>query len=458
MTAESTPLEKSAAGPAPTADLTPPYKTMTQCTLPEENLRPRPMQQDPWLGKQLRDYVIESLVGAGGMGRVYKAKHQWLDMPVAVKIINEELAEDEAGVARFRREALAVARLNHPNIIRATDGGVEGNHFFLVTEFIHGENLSSLLKKWKQLTVADACAIICQAATALQHAHESGMVHRDVKPSNLMLTTTGQVKLLDLGLARFTNPGMTLTESGQVMGTLDFMAPEQAGDTRKVDIRADIYSLGCTLYCLLTGTPPFTGPEYDTAVSKMLAHAEADPPPVTQFRRNVPAGVLACLTKMMQKERDDRFRTPAEVVAALAPYTAKANLAALCDPAAAALPSGVLMPEPFTITLPPVFSSAKTITAGLVFVTWVILRTVLCIVGILQREALPSLRPNAPTRYAYSLSFKGLLNWLMLGGIAFFVFYVMGFEIHFEPPPGQGPGQMPGQRVPPPTQLFGPNF
>src|SRR5699024_179876 len=151
-------------------------------------------------------------------------------------------------------------------------------------------------------------------AAALQHAHENGMVHRDIKPSNLMLSATGQAKLLDLGIARFARAQATLTETGQATGTLDYMAPGQAAHSRDVDIRADIYSLGCTLYCLLTGVPPLYGPAVDTPMSKLVAHNDTQPPAGSLRRPNVPRGVLACLTKMMAKDRNDRYRVPAEII------------------------------------------------------------------------------------------------------------------------------------------------
>jgi serine/threonine protein kinase len=388
--------------------------------------RPRATNSsDPWVGHTIRDYVIEDLLGAGAMGRVYRARHRWLDMQVALKIMKEELYDDESCVARFRREATAVARLNHPNIVRAFDGGMEGHTLFLVTEFVLGQNLSTLLQTNDLLSIADVCEIICQAAAALQHAHEQGMVHRDIKPSNMMFSANGRVKLLDLGLARFAQGHATLTETGHVMGTLDFMAPEQAGDSRHVDIRADIYSLGCTLYCLLTGVPPFTGPAFDTPVSKMLAHSDSEPPAVSLRRPKVPAAVLQCLQKMMAKSRDDRYSCPAEVIQALQPFTAQSRLATLSS----GQPSERIV---YQATDSSTLTSKIDWLADVVFDNaWVVLRTQFLIVGLLERRQLPgSPISKVPGKTVYDLSPKGVAAAIVLIGLIAFL-YASGFRIYF---------------------------
>jgi len=207
----------------------------------------------------LGQYVLLSRCGQGGMGAVYKAMHTRLKRLVAVKILPPQRLADPQAVARFQREMEAVGRLNHPNIVQAMDANeVDGQHF-LVTEFVDGVNLSRLVRSGSPLPIPDACEIVRQAALGLQHAHDHDLIHRDVKPSNLMLTSAGIVKLLDLGLARL-RPELPvegdMTASGQIMGSADYMAPEQCLDARDVDARADIYSLGCTLYCLLTGRRP----------------------------------------------------------------------------------------------------------------------------------------------------------------------------------------------------------
>src|SRR5687768_8431393 len=228
----------------------------------------------------IREYKLLAKLGEGGMGAVYKALHTRLDKIVALKILPTDRMRDGGAVARFQREMKAVGRLDHPNIVRAMDAGEEAGMHFLVMEYVEGIDLSLLAKNVGPLPVADACELVRQAALGLQEAHEHGMVHRDIKPSNLILAKSRRknspptLKILDLGLALLSETlapdSGGLTTSGQMMGTIDYMAPEQAGDTHQVDIRADIYSLGATLYRLLTGAAPFSGDKFDTPVKKIL--------------------------------------------------------------------------------------------------------------------------------------------------------------------------------------------
>jgi WD40 repeat protein len=302
----------------------------------------------PALASQTR-YRILGLIGIGGMGTVYKAEHQLMERPVALKVIAPHLLGSPAAVERFRREMKGAARLTHPNIVAAYDADQAGAAHFLVMEYVEGTSLNRLVGDQKRLSVAQACDYVRQAALGLQHAHERGMVHRDIKPHNLMVTPAGQVKILDFGLARFaleSAPALTsletageqqttasenphsasrgpngtesLTQVGTVMGTPDYIAPEQASDAHAADIRSDIYSLGCTLYELLAGQPPF--PEGD-AVQKVLAHVQRSPRPVNEFRRDVPPGLLRVLERMMAKDPARRYQTPTEVAQALAPFT-----------------------------------------------------------------------------------------------------------------------------------------
>jgi serine/threonine protein kinase len=284
--------------------------------------------------ERLREYQLLEKLGQGGMGTLYKALHSRLKRVVALKVLPPERMHDGAAVARFQREMEAIGRLNHPHIVRATDAGeVDGTHF-LVMDFIEGQTLGQLVQACGPLSVAEACELVRQVALGLQHVHEHGLVHRDVKPSNLLLSADGQVKVLDLGLALLKEEdaeAAELTATGQVMGTFDYMAPEQFGDTHTVDIRADIYSLGCTLYFLLAGKAPFSGPAYANRLSKMRAHADAPAPPIRERRGDVPAGLAAVLARMLAKEPSDRFATPAEVAAALVPFTAGCNLARLTE-------------------------------------------------------------------------------------------------------------------------------
>ena len=239
-------------------------------------------------------------------------------------------------VARFRREMKAVGKLDHPHIVRATDAGHVDGRYYLVMELIDGLDLTRLVERHGPLPVPEACELIRQAALGLEHAHQHGLVHRDVKPSNLLLDREGRVKVLDLGLALLnveSQLSQDLTHSGQVMGTLDYMAPEQANDTRLVDIRADIYSLGCTLYELLTGQPPFSDPQYCSPINKMMAHAKATPPSVQSRRSEVSDELAQLLERMMAKDSDERFATPAELAVALEPFTEGAAPAELLSAA-----------------------------------------------------------------------------------------------------------------------------
>jgi WD40 repeat protein/serine/threonine protein kinase len=276
-------------------------------------------------------YQLVRKVGRGGMGVVYEAVHTRLGKTVAIKILRPDLARgEEAALRRFKREIRAIGGLDHPHIVRATDAGEAGEASFLVMEFVRGLDLSSLVRRHSRLPVADACEIIRQAALGLQHAHEHGLVHRDVKPSNLMLTPEGQVKVLDLGLARlYAGQDGGLTSASRVLGTPDYMAPEQTADSHATDPRADIYSLGCTLYKLLTGRGPFSDPGHGTPVRKLLAHARQPVPSLAGSRPDAPANLDKVLQQMLAKDPAARYPDAASVVAALAPFTAGANPAAL---------------------------------------------------------------------------------------------------------------------------------
>jgi WD40 repeat protein/serine/threonine protein kinase len=269
----------------------------------------------------LGPYLLLERLGQGGMGQVFKARHRLMKRTVALKVIRKDLLAHPDTVQRFQREIQAAAQLNHPNIVIAHDAEQCGDVHFLVMEFVEGVNLAALLKQRGPLPVSQACDYIRQAALGLQHAHERGLVHRDVKPSNLLLTTRGGViKVLDLGLARLelghpSEPTDThLTEVGAVMGTPDYMAPEQALDSRQVDPRSDLYSLGCTFYHLLTGQPPFPS---GSITQKLLWHQQAEPTPVEQLRADLPAGLTLVLRKLMAKHPGDRYQSAGEAAGAL---------------------------------------------------------------------------------------------------------------------------------------------
>jgi len=292
---------------------------------------------------QLGQYRIGERLGLGGMGAVYRAEHVRLKKSVAVKVLAPGQMRDPRAVARFQLEMEVVGRLDHPNIVRATDAGEADGTHFLVMELIDGVNLAHLLLQRGPLPVPTACELVRQAALGLQHAHEHGLVHRDIKPSNLMLTPSGQVKLLDLGLAllRSARPlGGDLTGVGEVMGTAEYMAPEQYAETRSVDTRADVYSLGCSLYALLIGDPPFSGAGRNSFLRMMWAHQHETARPIGELRADVPPALGDLLTRMLSKNPDDRPATPSAVVAALEPLAAGADLSGL-SVSVAALPGAV---------------------------------------------------------------------------------------------------------------------
>jgi serine/threonine-protein kinase len=268
-------------------------------------------------------YLLLERLGEGGMGAVYKARHRGLGRVVAVKLLRKERVANPLMRRRFRREIQVLAALVHPHVVHAYDAAEERGTCLLVMEYVEGVELSRLVREQGPLAVDRACEYIRQAALGLQHAHEHGLVHRDIKPANLLLAAkSGTVKLLDLGLARLmqpeeegAEPSSALTQEGVVMGTPDFMAPEQAWDCSRVDIRADLYSLGCTLYFLLTGHVPFPG---GPALQKMTRHLNDEPAPVEELRPEVPAGVAAVLRRLMAKRPEQRYQSPAELVQALA--------------------------------------------------------------------------------------------------------------------------------------------
>jgi formylglycine-generating enzyme required for sulfatase activity/tRNA A-37 threonylcarbamoyl transferase component Bud32 len=277
----------------------------------------------------LGQYLLLERLGEGGTGQVFKARHDKLNRIVAIKLIRKELLADPEVVGRFYREIQVLSQLDHPNVVHAYDAGPTGASHFLAMEYVEGTDLGKLVKQGGPMPVLQACAYIRQAALGLQHAHERGLVHRDIKPHNLIMSVRdGLIKVADLGLARLPRPvndvtaamsearstGTLTPQNAVLIGTADYLAPEQALDFHQADIRADIYSLGCTLYYLLTGQPPFAG---TTLAQKLIHHQQHDPPGLEQFRSDLPSGLSPVLRKMLAKRPEDRYQTPAEVVAAL---------------------------------------------------------------------------------------------------------------------------------------------
>lgn len=307
----------------------------------------------------VRDYELLELLGQGGMGHVYRAVHQRLKRPVAIKLLTTGRLKDQAAVARFEREMSVLGRLDHPHIVRALDAGEHDGQHYLVMEYVDGMDLGGLAHRDGRLPIPEACRVIQQAATALQYAHERGCVHRDIKPSNLMLAKAdhgAMVKVLDLGLARalevdgdHTQQVTELTSADQIMGTLDYMAPEQGGDSHDVDIRADIYSLGATLYKLLTGDAPHAAHAGKSPMQRLMAIATSEPPQIQSKRPEIPAALAAIIHKMLAKQPEDRFALPSQVAAALEPFTVGANLSTLLDPKPETV---VLASEPTVVRQP----------------------------------------------------------------------------------------------------------
>ncbi len=267
-------------------------------------------------------YKLLGLLGAGEMSAVYLAEHMLLERRCAIKVLPGNRVKDTSYLGRFHREAKAVASLNHPNIVRAYDvdqqfdGGAEIH--FLVMEFVEGRNLEKIVTAKGPLKYTEIVDYIRQAAEGLSHAHQAGLVHRDIKPENLLIDAHGTVKILDLGLARMFDQtdeeSLTIKHDEKVLGTADYLAPEQAIDSHKVDARADIYSLGCTFYFAVTGHPPFTE---GTLVQRLFAHQTKSPRPVAEERADAPASLVAILDKMMAKKAADRYQSAAELAEVL---------------------------------------------------------------------------------------------------------------------------------------------
>jgi serine/threonine-protein kinase len=269
----------------------------------------------------LGEYVILDELGAGGMGVVYKARHRPMGRLVAIKVLTAESLQAPEVVERFQREMKAAARLSHPNIVSAFDAGQYAGLHYLAMEYVEGKDLGRVLADQGPLPFPQALECIIQAAKGLEYAHAMGLVHRDIKPSNLLLSKDGQIKILDLGLARLreaiapdVSTAAQLTQAGQVMGTVDYMSPEQAQDSHRADERSDIYSLGCTLYRLLIGEPPYRG---DTLMNRMLAHLRSPIPSISARRGDVPSSLDQAFRRMVAKQPADRQQSMGQVIAEL---------------------------------------------------------------------------------------------------------------------------------------------
>lgn len=309
-------------------------------------------------------YLVLDRLGEGGMGKVYKARDRKLHRVVALKVIHPERLANKTAVDRFLREIQAVAKLSHPNIVWAFDADTAGDLHYFAMQFVPGIDLAKLVRQSGPLDVVHACDYIRQAALGLQHIADHGMIHRDIKPSNLLVVTakpkpgkaesgvlatavkTHLIKIVDLGLTRLSldlNEGAesALTQSGTMMGTPDYMAPEQARNSHATDIRGDIYSLGCTLFYALIGRPPFAGV---TFVQKIMHHQLDPVEAVDQLRPGIPPALTAVIRRMMAKHPEERYQRPAEVAQILETFT-----------------TGTVVPValPAVIDVPPVSEAAK---------------------------------------------------------------------------------------------------
>lgn len=276
-------------------------------------------------GLKFGEYTILDKLGEGGMGVVLRARHGRMEREVAIKVLPAKSLTNQEAVNRFYKEVRAAARLIHPNIVTAFDASENAGTHYLVLEFVDGKDLSQILSESGRLPVAQAVECTIQAARGLEYAHSKGLIHRDIKPANLLLDKDGTVKILDLGLARLEQENASrdgLTKSGQIMGTVDYMSPEQARDTKNADARADIYSLGCTLYRLLTGMPLY---HRDTIMNKMMSHASDPIPSLRVVRAEVPERLDIVFQKMVAKRADDRQQSMTEVIADLKSALASAT-------------------------------------------------------------------------------------------------------------------------------------
>ena len=335
------------------------------------------------VGKQLEHYELVSLVGGGGMGAVFRAVDTRLGREVAVKVLSRDHTDEET-IRRFRNEAQSAARLDHPNIARVHYVGEDHGWNFIVFEFIEGVNLRDLVQQRGPLPLEDALNYTLQVAEALAHSSSRDVVHRDIKPSNVLVMADGTVKLVDMGLARLhqvESSSDDLTASGVTLGTFDYISPEQARDPRSADVRSDIYSLGCTLYYILAGRPPFPD---GTALQKLLRHNADEPPDVRTFRPELSQRVTALLAKMLAKRPSQRHQTAGELASDILVIANELGLTAIQQRSQVVLPS--------TEPKPQFWSKA----AQVLVTTLVLVATIIIIDALLPRGGTDNvaLRPN----------------------------------------------------------------
>lgn len=298
----------------------------------QEHSAPQPAVADSLQPQRVYHYELGRRIGRGGMGVVYRSHHPQLHRPVAIKLLSATRATEASAVGRFQREMRAAGGLDHPGIVRALDAGVWDGTYYFVMEYIDGIDLSRLVHRCGPLAVADACAVVVGAAEALQYAHEHQVLHRDIKPSNLILTRDGTVKILDFGLARVEHGdlnGHEATTMGRLIGTLDYLSPEQASGGLPIDERSDVYGLGATLYRLLTGKPPHGLSSSVPLISFLKRLTEDEAPPVSDARTDIDQPFADMIAKLVARRCEDRPRSAGEVAELLSPYCSGSNLQSL---------------------------------------------------------------------------------------------------------------------------------
>jgi serine/threonine protein kinase len=305
--------------------------TSTLCPVDGEVLQ---STSDPLIGEVLADkYLVEELIKSGGMGSVYRGKHVLMDKRVAIKVLRPSLALDNDVVARFSREAKAASRISHPHAVNVTDfGESENGVVFLVMEYLDGQTLKEVIKREGAMSLEQTNEIVRQVAGALDAAHEQGVIHRDLKSDNIMLSQTNGddwAKVLDFGIAKIQQPegvrDIDITAANLVIGTPQYMSPEQCSQSGPIDARSDIYSFGIIVYEMLAGRVPFTG-ESPTVI--MMKQVQDEPPLISKFRPDLPIGVAQIISRALAKQPDDRFQSAGELSKALAEASADSLIAA----------------------------------------------------------------------------------------------------------------------------------
>ena len=362
----------------------------------------------------LGNYVLMEKIGAGGMGQVFRAEHRRMKRIVAIKLLPPSMTKDKDSIARFEREVEAAAKISHPNIVAAYDADCANGVHFLVMELVEGSDLSALVKRQGPFSVAMALKCIIQAAKGLEAAHRKGIVHRDIKPANLLLDNEGTVKILDMGLARLSDvSGSTaqaeLTSTGTIMGTVDYMAPEQALDTRTADARADIYALGCSLHFLLTGKTPYQG---DTLMKKLLAHRDQPIPALSARRPEVTEHIEAVFTKMVAKRSEERYQTATQLLLDLERCSLEIGQT---DAANQGLgPAGtILRPDVYSVTnSDDDFSQNRTVISNELPES-----SISIVEGIIEKEEAVEVRPSIVAKKVLTPPInRPPRMWLMIGG------------------------------------------